>query len=259
MTDNALDVNFATVEDCATEIDFMDPRHDPVPSRPNCTLITLGDSASAARLGWVQAAFGAVRTIRYAQSAMDQHAPLLSGTDFLVVSGRDVPRIRQITRDLGALAANRPSICVVNNLDAPRCAALRGLGFDDVFDIRKTAPAEASHRLHGVAQWYRQNTRQLTAESEALSLLCATNRLTRMELAVFTQFVRSPDYRVDNDRLRLIAGAGGQPAEMSYVRVIISGIRKKLRDGVAITNMYDKGYVLIFAGSAVLKFAEAAA
>jgi hypothetical protein len=259
MTDTALDLRFADAEDHATEIQGVDDRHAATPRRRTCALITFGDSASAARLAWIEAVFGAVRPIRYAQGAMEQQAHALGAFEFLVISGKDVPRIRQITRELAALVANRPSICVASNLPAPRYGALRGMGFDDVFDIRKISPARAQDRLSHVAQWYLENTRQLAVESAAVDQLCATGRLTKTEMAVFRLFIRAPDYLVDNDTLRQMAGASGQPADMTYVRVLISGIRKKLRDGVVITNLYDKGYVLKFSGSGVLKFSDAAA
>ncbi len=213
----------------------------------SCVLVSLGDGAAAARQAWVESVFGTVHVIRYAESALGEIARAIVAHQFLVVSGRDVKRIRRMMHNLGAVVANRPGICVVNDLPADRRDLLRSAGFAEVFDCTAIHPGDARCDNLPLEHWCRANAPladRVALENAAINRVCAAELLTRTERRVIAEMVRADGAVVAYDTLRRVAGTALQPAEMTYLRVILSGIRKKLRDGVTILAMPESGYAL---------------
>jgi hypothetical protein len=188
-----------------------------------------------------------VHVIRYAESALGEIARAIVAHQFLVVSGRDVKRIRRMMHLLGAVVANRPGICVVNDLPHERCEMLRAAGFSEVFDCTAIHPGDARCDNLSLERWCRANAPladRVALENAAIDRVCAAELLTRTERSVVAALVGAPGAVVPYDMLRRIAGTAPQLAEMTYVRVILSGIRKKLRDGVSIIAVPECGYAL---------------
>lgn len=227
--------------------DIVKSHGDKRPELYSCTLVSLRDSAAQVRQDYIRSVFGQVHTIGYQESAMFECAKSIANHRFLVVSGRDVPRIQRIMRNLVGLASERPKICVVNNLAPTRRMALMKAGFDDVFDIDMMPVAEATCKVRSFGQLYVDHGgtgRQSARKKDIIDEISLADRLTGLERAVLTALVKSPDSCLTHDALRNVAGRDGNPASMPHVRVILSGIRKKLREGVTITAFPHTGYEL---------------
>ena len=211
-------------------------------------VIAMKDSHTGERDEWLRNAFS--KHVIYEFSEDDTSSITTVNHDFnvLVLAGNDISRMRQFIAQNHAILVSRVKICLMRASNARRRAQALMAGFDDVFDIGRTRPLEASIRTFSI--WNRYQIAQVQNNASAalhlaLQTVCKLDQITprqrRCIECLFEAKGRLVSYRQLSDRI----GSGEVMITDTNLKVIICNLRKQLLPGCSIKADHGVGYRLI--------------
>jgi len=210
--------------------------------------VSVGDQHSAAREFWMRSVFQFYLEFPYVPEDMSPLSSAQSDYDVLVFGCNDLKRLLPFYRKNRSILRRKLVVCLMRSSTPQRRAKVIYSGFDDAVDIDRTLPAEAVARLRAMWQRYRmvaQREQEELAEDVALMPFCEVTRLTPKEKSVLHALVEGKGRSVAQFKLQLAGSRGHEQINQSNLRVTISTLRRKLRDGYRIVCSSGVGYALV--------------
>lgn len=172
--------------------------------------------------------------------------------DFVVFGGEDAARLAKFMRVYGMMFHDKPKLCVCMRSQPAQRAGLLMAGFDDVADVRRTAPEEFMARVAAILRRYgraRVLRQQFTNEYARLDQICQVSKLSARQRQIVLSLLNAPGAILT--RHALLRAARGEHDDMSAesLKTMISMIRKHLRPGYAIVAQVPAMYRLLSARS----------
>ena len=227
---------------------FLPPEELEVFQKLSLRYISINDQFRPERDAWI----GSIsENIQYYFSRFEDTHPLSSANsdyDILVMSGNDAARVAKFVKTNFALIGSRPRVALVSFWDPRRRTQVLNAGFDDVLDCSRMNPMEGVLRLS--ALWRRhQLAAQAQAErAEASRILAEFTKLekslTASEGRVLSKLSENIGKCVSYIKLCDVASNNHESISLNHLKVIISGLRKKIESKFEIRSVNSYGYSL---------------
>lgn len=206
------------------------------------------DRVERERQEWVDRVFPECSSIDIAK--IDQLLSWPNGPQFdvFIVGCNDVPRVAKLLRSYAHVARSKPRVLIVKGITPAERARALMAGFDDVFDYARMQPEEAVARVRALQRRYMihaQGSASDQLQAANVALVVNGQALTRSEKRVLSALVRRPGRTVSYFSLSLEVGGGIEPASVNYLKVVVSHLRRKLREGVLIVAEPRAGYMIV--------------
>lgn len=210
----------------------------------------IGEAGSSTLLIWSELLHNDISVCRTSENYLADISPNRFDYDVLIIAGNDSKRIKRLLRYYAAALALKPKIALTRMSSPSERATLLRAGFDDVFETRMPIP-EAQARMRALVQRYgiARATRALSQDREEpegherhFAQVPSGRERAMFELLLAAKGAAVPG--------RVLARALGrdEPLKLTTLKVIISALRKKLREGVDIRSDRQNGYTLSLDG-----------
>lgn len=212
--------------------------------------LSFSDPARAKRHEWLAQVFEGFETFDYAENATRFLSIAQDDFDGLFVGCNDIRRATRLLKLNMALLRGRMKIVLLTDSTPSRRAQIVSGGFDDAIDIERISPHEGIARIRAI--WARYQASMLRERKKAdlvaqIDSLCDDRVLTLREEAVLTTLLEGMGRPVSLRTLANSISATHEPASVNSLRVLISGLRRKLRQNVSIVSNSGQGYLLAIA------------
>ena len=171
-----------------------------------------------------------------------------SDFDVFVLGGSDIRRMCKILRSNASLLRSKVLICICDGSNATKRAQLMNAGFDDVFDPRRTPATEAIARIKAIWNRYQQ---AITAERARLHENAIIHqafghaKLSPRERRIALELLSNLNRPVSYVALRALVSEGyWETITFENLKVVISNLRKKLKEGCTIKSHFNLGYII---------------
>ncbi|MEY4720862.1 MAG: hypothetical protein RIQ46_587 [Pseudomonadota bacterium] len=211
-------------------------------------VVKIRDNVATERDDWLRKSFPGHLSFEFAEDDTSAVSTVDRDFNVLVMAGNDITRMRQFITQNQAILMNRVKICLMRASNARRRAQALMAGFDDVFDLGRTRPLEASVRTFAI--WNRYQIAQThnnahAALQLALRSVCKPDRITPRQQRCLEGLVEANGKLVGYRQLCDRIGAGEAPISDANLKVIICHLRKQLLPGCSIRAEHGVGYRLI--------------
>lgn len=209
----------------------------------------VGEASSSALLVWSELLHRDLAICRASENYLADISPQRFFYDVLIIAGNDTKRIKRLLRYYAPALALKPKIALARTSSPAERAALLRAGFDDVFDTRMPLP-EAQARMQTLVQRYEIARLDNGAPRGGVATNDQDQHFIQVpsgrERAVFELLLAAKGSAVPG---RSLARALGQaePLKPATIKVIVSALRKKLRQGAEIRSDRQNGYALSLA------------
>lgn len=211
-------------------------------------LALVGESSASSLLLWSELLHRDIDICRVSENYLADISPNRFQYDVLVIAGNDPKRVKRLLRYYAAAITDKTKIALVRSTGPNERASLLRAGFDDVFEPRMAIPEaqarmRAHHARHRLARTGRANEHVVEmSTSESTDAHFATPPTAR-EKAMF-EMLRAADGNVVPMGVLARALGSDSVLQPSSVKVFVSSLRKKLRDGLDIRSDRQHGYAL---------------
>ena len=214
-------------------------------------LIGVRDQFSDFRLSWLSSIFLKIEVFDF--NSQETYAISVAERDYdvLFVGANDALRVAKFVRSNAPLLANRASFALIDQADPQRRARVLNAGFDDVFDLARTAPEEAIIRVAAVWRRYKMVEELKRAEFEksaAVREIADGSELGRREILLLETLHEKLGRPVSYYSLMKICSNDYEVITFDHLKVLISNLRKKLNRSYKISAITGQGYILLKEG-----------
>jgi len=171
--------------------------------------------------------------------------------DFQIVifGGNDAVRAASFLKDGKPLLNRRLKISLMTDSMPRRRASALNSGFDDVFDVNRTHPAEAIARV--TTMWARYQERvdcdqNAAADRAQINLVADYASLTARERLLIQILLSKPGHFVPYGLLQSRLSYQIEDLTFSHLKVIVCELRKKIRPYYKIKSRAFLGYEIIY-------------
>ncbi|WP_197274326.1 winged helix-turn-helix domain-containing protein [Novosphingobium sp. AAP93] len=164
------------------------------------------------------------------------------------MSGNDAARVAKFAKTNFALIGSRPRVALVSFWDPRRRTQVLNAGFDDVLDCSRLNPMEGVLRLSALWRRHQLTAQAQTERVEALRILAEFTKLetslTASEARVLSKLSENVGKCASYIKLCGVASNSHESISFNHLKVIVSGLRKKLADEFEIRSVNSYGYSL---------------
>lgn len=210
-------------------------------------IVKVGEAVEQEAFIWWPLAFPNCQLCACSESYIANISPSRDPYDILLVAGSDAKRLVKLLRFYLPVLGLVPKIAALEKSTPRERTKLLNAGFDDVLTAGVPVQ-EARARLTAIWQRYQMRSVSLPASSRGFASFeqipaLSKGPLTRREADIFRSLLQKSPSPVPLSELQ--AGLSfARPIKTTSLRVQISTLRKKLREGVHIQKM-TTGYALI--------------
>ncbi|MBF9150594.1 winged helix-turn-helix domain-containing protein [Novosphingobium jiangmenense] len=206
----------------------------------------VGEASSSALLVWSELLHRDIAICRASENYLADISPQRFFYDVLIIAGNDTKRIKRLLRYYAPALALKPKIALARTSSPSERAALLRAGFDDVFDTRMPMP-EAQARMRALVERYGLARLGHGASVERVASNDQERHFAQApsgrERAVFELLLAAKGSAVPARSLARALGRE-EPLKPATIKVIVSALRKKLREGADIRSDRQSGYAL---------------
>jgi DNA-binding response OmpR family regulator len=212
-------------------------------------LALVGETNASNLLIWSELLQREIDICRASENYLADISPNRFEYDLLIIAGNDPKRVKRLLRCYAPAIAWKPKVALVRSSNPRERASLLRSGFDDVFEPRMPIP-EAQARMRALVNRYdmalmRRASLELASVPQSGAAADAHFAIapTARERALFDLLLSAQGSAVPS---RILAAAQGTEGALkpSSVKVVVSSLRRKLRDGYEISSDRQKGYAL---------------
>lgn len=211
-------------------------------------MAVIGEAGYSNLLVWSELLHGDIVVCRTSENYLADISPNRFDYDVLIIAGNDTKRIKRLLRHYAAALTQKPKLALTRAGSPSERAALLRAGFDDVFETRMPVP-EAQARMRALVQRYEiaqaihvAPTKRTVGDGWDLHF---AKQPSDREMALFELLLAAKGSAVPGRTLARALGRN-EPLKPATIKVIVSSLRKKLRDGVDIRADRQNGYALSF-------------
>ncbi|MEO0032650.1 MAG: hypothetical protein RIS94_2408 [Pseudomonadota bacterium] len=215
--------------------------------------LSFNDATRAQREVWMRRTFGNYSEYLFAENDTSFLSTSVSDYDVIVIGGNDARRVAKIMKYNAIMFGQKLKVSLMCDGHPRRRAAVIAAGFDDVFDCARMDPIEATARVGAMWSRYESTRARRAAEQrdgERLDMIAYATMLTGREKALLRLLLDREGREVSHAVIRSQVSTYHENMAVGTLRVAISKLRKKLREGVTVESTARQGYVLCIAGVA---------
>lgn len=217
---------------------------------------TMSDGSQALRDAWVEKCFPKLRAFPFNPDGSNVVSRAECVYDAILVGGPDIPRAIKFLKNFETITQSVMKIAILNNSNASKRAKLLNAGFDDVFDISKISIKEAQARALSMHARYEAARISLNVENSLnyeISKISDVHLMSKREKYIVESFLNSHNFYISYERLQQIIFNYRDNTYFSHddkitfnnLKVIVSNLRRKLKQNVKLKSKYNQGYELI--------------
>ena len=219
----------------------------PASSRFRLRYLSLPDSWRERRQSWMHEVFGETAEYPFRENDVRFLSRLEGTFDVLLVGGNDAPRVARILREHVAALAGIAVVSVMTGSSVDRRALVLKAGCDACFDTASMAPEEARLRLGAIMQRYEARQRDAMKERAHETMLreiADCGLMTTRERRLVSYLIGRRGMTASYAALNTLMSQDMDPISTAHLRVVVSKLRKKLRNGARIVAEGSWGYRL---------------
>ena len=214
--------------------------------------ISFSDKFQENRKEFIKSVFNFVQSYDYHEGNTKFISSAYEDYQVFVIGGNDLPRVASILKQYDPALTRKLKICFTKSVSAGRRAQILAAGCDDVIDIDRINPTEAAARIRRMWNRYKQSNEisdELGRMQTKIEHACNKNSLSRTEREIVLHLLNTLEKPGANYApyyiLQQAAGRDYGEVTRNHLKVIISGIRKKLDSSYVLKSETGLGYKLL--------------
>ena len=206
------------------------------------------DQYKTTRDVWVSSLFNNIEFYNLNYQETHSISRANSDYDIIIVGGNDSLRTANFLKANADLFGGAPRIVLMCHSDPRRRAQVLNAGFDDVLDCARMSSAECIMRVSALWRRHQLVVQIHAAKADALIALAALTKpeknLTEAEVRVLTKLSENAGKVISYIKLCDAASKGYQGITLNHLKVLVSGLRKKIAQDWEINSVNSFGYML---------------